>query len=91
MYWLSRCFIWLFCKVWFRLGRRGVALFPRQGPVLVAANHGSYLDPLLLGSTVPRRIRFVARGNLGKVPVVQPDLAPLPTKPPHHSKGYSKR
>ena len=70
MYWLSRCFIWLFCKFWFRLGRRGVALFPRQGPVLVAANHGSYLDPLLLGSTVPRRIRFVARGNLGKVPLV---------------------
>ena len=70
MYWLSYCIIWLFCKVWFRLGRRGVTQFPQKGPVLVAANHGSYLDPMLLGASAPRRVRFVARGNLGRVPLL---------------------
>jgi 1-acyl-sn-glycerol-3-phosphate acyltransferase len=42
-------------------GRRHV---PRQGPVLVVANHQSYLDPPLVGVAMPRRAYFLARHTL---------------------------
>jgi 1-acyl-sn-glycerol-3-phosphate acyltransferase len=34
----------------------GLANFPMKGPVLVVANHSSWLDPLWLGKVVPRRL-----------------------------------
>jgi len=41
---------------------------PRSGPVLLLSNHQSYLDPPVLGSRLPRRINFVARAGLFRVP-----------------------
>ncbi|HEX3046863.1 MAG TPA: lysophospholipid acyltransferase family protein, partial [Bacillota bacterium] len=48
------------------IGRENV---PRLGPVILAANHVSYWDPLVLGAALPRRIIFLAKANLFKVPV----------------------
>lgn len=69
-YQISRWVLWALCKVWFRLGGRDAEQVPREGPVLLAANHASYLDPVLLGTTCHRRVRFLARGGLGKVPLL---------------------
>ena len=44
-------------------GRRHV---PRQGGLLVIANHQSALDPPLLGVVIPRRLRYLARKTLFK-------------------------
>jgi 1-acyl-sn-glycerol-3-phosphate acyltransferase len=53
---------------WFRvIGRENI---PRSGPVILAANHVSYWDPMILGAAVPRRVVFLARASLFKVPVV---------------------
>ena len=35
----------------------GIENFPTKGPVVIVANHGSHLDTLLLGSTVPSALR----------------------------------
>lgn len=35
--------------------------FPRKGPVVIAANHLSYLDFLLLGVSLPRSIHFLVK------------------------------
>jgi len=43
---------------------------PRTGGLLVAANHFSFVDPLLLGILLPRRIRFVMSADIFRVPVV---------------------
>jgi 1-acyl-sn-glycerol-3-phosphate acyltransferase len=40
----------------FRAARPGLATFPRQGPVLVIANHAAWLDPTWLAKVLPRRI-----------------------------------
>jgi 1-acyl-sn-glycerol-3-phosphate acyltransferase len=37
---------------------------PRAGPVLVVANHESFLDPLLVGMAVRRHLHFLARKTL---------------------------
>jgi 1-acyl-sn-glycerol-3-phosphate acyltransferase len=45
-------------------------LLPKEGPAIVAANHPSYLDPLLLSLQVERPIRFMAWDALFRVPVL---------------------
>lgn len=43
---------------------RGAANVPRSGGVILAANHQSYLDVLILGGACPRQVRYVARRTL---------------------------
>jgi 1-acyl-sn-glycerol-3-phosphate acyltransferase len=37
---------------------------PRTGPAILAANHASYMDPPLVGGTLPRDIHYLARDTL---------------------------
>ena len=43
---------------------------PLTGPVILASNHASYLDPPLVGSGVTRQINFLARDSIFRVPVL---------------------
>ena len=43
---------------------------PPSGGAVVAANHPSYLDPVLLSLQIPRPIRFMAWDKLFRVPIV---------------------
>ncbi len=42
----------------------GSRRFPKTGPVLIVANHQSYLDIILCGLACPRRAYFLARKSL---------------------------
>lgn len=48
----------------YRIRWRGARNMPRTGPVLVVANHQSYLDPPIVGVSIPRRMMYVARMGL---------------------------
>ena len=37
---------------------------PRKGPLIIVANHMTYVDPPLLSASVPRRITFMAKQEL---------------------------
>ncbi len=37
---------------------------PRQGTAIIAANHRSYTDPPLMGSSSPRMVHFLAKSEL---------------------------
>ena len=50
----------------------GLEHVPLTGPCLFAANHKSYLDPPLLGACLPREIRYFAKKELFKVPLLGP-------------------
>ncbi|HEY8994002.1 MAG TPA: lysophospholipid acyltransferase family protein [Lacunisphaera sp.] len=50
--------------MWFRGEVAGTENFPVDGPFLIASNHASHLDPPLVGSQVPRQMRFFARRTL---------------------------
>ncbi|MDP9025912.1 MAG: 1-acyl-sn-glycerol-3-phosphate acyltransferase [Candidatus Eremiobacteraeota bacterium] len=50
-------------------GRENV---PKSGPLLVAANHASYMDPLALGVACPRPISYMAKAELFRMPILGP-------------------
>lgn len=57
--------------------REGLTHVPRQGPVIVAGNHISTFDPIVLAATVAaagRRPRAMATGGLFRAPVLGPLL-----------------
>ncbi|WP_052343865.1 1-acylglycerol-3-phosphate O-acyltransferase [Kallotenue papyrolyticum] len=54
---------------YFRATYSGVEHIPLQGAVLLACNHLSNLDPLLLGAICPRRINFLAKIELFRIPL----------------------
>lgn len=90
----------LFAKAAIRLGRLLVWLYyspikivgtehlPKDGPVLLVSNHAnSMIDPLLLGWTVRRRIRFLARASAFRIPVIGVLLRWLGVIPVFRSSG----
>lgn len=68
VWWLSRTLVRLWSRVWLRLSIRGLEHVPRTGPLILVANHASYLDPPLIGITVPRYVRFLAQAGLARFP-----------------------
>lgn len=68
--------IWQSGRVWIggptRLVTRarfyGIERIPREGGLVIAANHFSWLDPPLVGAACPRRIQFVAKVEAHRVP-----------------------
>ncbi|HVQ74283.1 MAG TPA: lysophospholipid acyltransferase family protein [Candidatus Binatia bacterium] len=59
----------LVMRLWFRLEVRGTEHVPAAGPVLLVANHSSLLDPPLVGGAAPRRLCFMAKAELFRVPL----------------------
>jgi 1-acyl-sn-glycerol-3-phosphate acyltransferase len=57
-------------RVLFTFDSVGEENVPATGPAVVASNHPSYLDPLLLSLQVGRPIRFMAWDALFKVPLL---------------------
>jgi 1-acyl-sn-glycerol-3-phosphate acyltransferase len=57
-------------RVLFSLEHHGVEHVPESGRVIIAGNHPSYLDPVLVMLAVKRPIRFMAWDALFKVPVL---------------------
>ncbi len=59
-----------FFRVLFAVEYHGVENVPLTGAVIIAGNHPSYLDPMLVMLPVNRPIRFMAWDALFKVPVL---------------------
>ena len=63
-YWFCRSLIILVGRVFFRLRVVHRERMINHGPVILASNHESYLDPPFVGSVADRAIFFLARKNL---------------------------
>jgi 1-acyl-sn-glycerol-3-phosphate acyltransferase len=64
-------------RVLFTYECSGTRHVPATGAAVVAANHPSYLDPILLSLGVPRPIHFMAWEALFRVPLLGPAIRAL--------------
>ena len=57
----------LFLKIFFRLEINGKENLPKKKGFIIASNHISYLDPVIIGGSVlPRKVAFMAKEGLFK-------------------------
>ncbi|OGX44009.1 MAG: hypothetical protein A3G38_01895 [Omnitrophica WOR_2 bacterium RIFCSPLOWO2_12_FULL_51_8] len=64
VYLIFRFICFILAKLVFRLEIRGRENIPRKGGFILASNHTSFLDPVILGVGCPRRLNFMARSSL---------------------------
>jgi glycerol-3-phosphate dehydrogenase (NAD(P)+) len=64
IYWTLRAMLVPFFLVYFRMQRIGREHLPRTGPLLLAANHRSFLDPFVIGTLVRRPVYYMAKREL---------------------------
>lgn len=64
LYWLVRAVLQPAFHLYFRLSRIGREHIPDEGPVILAANHRSFLDPFVIGTCLRRPVYYVAKQEL---------------------------
>jgi glycerol-3-phosphate dehydrogenase (NAD(P)+) len=68
VYLLVRAILQPFFHIYFRMVRIGREHIPSTGPVIIAANHRSFLDPFVIGTMARRPLYYVAKEELFKRP-----------------------
>jgi 1-acyl-sn-glycerol-3-phosphate acyltransferase len=69
-YWIGWLLFRLVYRTYFRWRVFNAERVPLEGPVILASNHASFLDPPLAGSGVRRAINYLARDTLFRYPGV---------------------
>ena len=64
IYWTLRAMLVPFFLVYLRMQRVGREHLPRSGPLLLASNHRSFLDPFVIGTLVRRPVYYMAKREL---------------------------
>jgi 1-acyl-sn-glycerol-3-phosphate acyltransferase len=64
LYWVIRGVLFPLFRVYFRLRRIGREHIPGDGPLLLAANHRSFLDPFVIGMMLRRPVYYMAKREL---------------------------
>src|SRR3954470_15711957 len=77
VYWIVRALFQPFFHIYFRMSRIGREHVPADGPVIIAANHRSFLDPFVIACMARRPLYYVAKKELFAHPFVAWLLANL--------------
>jgi 1-acyl-sn-glycerol-3-phosphate acyltransferase len=64
LYSIIRLLVFLILKIIFGIKVFGKNYIPKKGGFILASNHVSYLDPVVLAVACPRRLNFMARDDL---------------------------
>ena len=67
---VSYLFVFPVFRFFFRGKTSGISNLPKKGGVVVVSNHGSHLDPPILGHALGRPVAFMAKHELFKVPIL---------------------
>ena len=65
-----RFLTWLLINTIYRVNTKGLDNIPDEGAVVLAANHVSFVDPLIIGGCVRRPVRFVMYYKIYLIPVL---------------------
>ncbi len=66
----ARFLVWLLTHTLYRVRHAGLEHIPEKGGALIASNHVSYVDALLIGGEVRRPIRFIMYKPIFDIPVL---------------------
>ncbi len=86
---ISYCIVFPIFRVLLRGRVTGQNNVPQIGPIVVVANHGSHLDPPLLGHALGRPLAFMAKQELFSIPVLGQIIQACGAYPVH--RGASDR
>jgi len=64
IFFLAKGIIFALTKFLFRTEITGKKNVPKKGPFIMAPNHVSFLDALILGSSAPRKLYYFAKNSL---------------------------
>jgi 1-acyl-sn-glycerol-3-phosphate acyltransferase len=64
LYWTLRSFFVPTFLIYLRMRRIGREHLPKTGPLLLASNHRSFLDPFVIGTLVRRPVYYMAKREL---------------------------
>ena len=76
-----------FVRIAFKFRAEGVENLPNDGGYIICSNHRSYLDPVLLGVRIKRRLTFMAKEELFRVKILGPLIKKLGAFPIARGKG----
>ncbi|HKY05626.1 MAG TPA: lysophospholipid acyltransferase family protein [Blastocatellia bacterium] len=65
-----RPFVWLMCRVLFRIEFHGVENIPPHGPCIIAPNHVTYADPIWISIPIRRRVHYMAWDKPFQIPLL---------------------
>jgi 1-acyl-sn-glycerol-3-phosphate acyltransferase len=71
VYWGSRGLAWWLSRTVWTASVSGTEHVPSSGGYILASNHLSMIDPLVVGAFIPRRVRFMAKSELWRTPVLR--------------------
>lgn len=74
----------------FRIKRTGYRNLPSEGPVILCSNHRSYYDPVILGASFKRDLKFMAKAELFENPILRLIITSLGAFPVKRGKRDSE-
>ena len=67
---LMRFMTWILIHTIYKVEKSGLQHIPDEGAVILAANHISFVDPLIIGGCVRRPVRFVMYYKIYRIPLL---------------------
>ncbi len=68
---LLRFIVWLLVRTVYRLQVKGIEHIPEEGPAVLACNHVSYADALIVAAASRRPVRFVMDHRIFRMPLLR--------------------
>jgi len=80
---IASAITWVIAKILFRLEVVGIENVPKKGPFIIASSHASNIDPPILSALTHIPIRYWAKAELLKVPLLRTFLKGVRIIPIH--------
>lgn len=68
---LMRFLAWIAISIVYRIRPTGLENIPQSGPAVVVCNHVSFMDPIILGGSISRPMRFVMYFKIFQMPFLR--------------------
>lgn len=68
---LMRFLAWILINIFYRVRPSGLENIPSEGAAVVVCNHVSFMDPVILGGSVRRPMRFVMYFKIFQIPLLR--------------------